>query len=399
VVTINQCIEKGVTAAVIISAGFAEIGEEGDQLQNKLVRIAQEGGLRFVGPNCIGHANVHEQLMSAGFGHWFKAGSVALLAQSGNIASRIAKTALQHNIGFSKFVGTGNEADLHTEDFLEYLSTDEETRLIAVYVEGLKEGRRFLRLAKEITLTKPIVMMKAGGTQGAARAAKSHTGALAGSETVYKGAFKQAGVIRVDNEDELCDVIEALQTQPLPRGNRVGLLTMGGGPGVVATEACEKAGLEIASLEPTTLETLNAILPPRWSHGNPVDMVGIKPLAGDETIMGCLKALFSDPNVDAILTLVTPVETGLAALGPLGADQLRNLDAQHKNHINRLNQWAHKHKKPLFFIGKLPQLPGDPQLPTDQKKIPYFPGVHRAASVLRRLFWYQRYLQDHNAGK
>jgi acyl-CoA synthetase (NDP forming) len=392
---LNQCTKKGVKAAIIISAGFAEIGEEGNILQNKIVNIAQQGSLRFVGPNCIGHASVQEQLATAGFAHWFKPGSVALLAQSGNIGSRIAKIAIHHNIGFSKFVGTGNEADLHTEDFLEYLSVDEDTRLIAVYVEGLKEGRRFLRLAKEITTRKPIVLMKAGGTRGSAMAARSHTGALVGSEAVYRGLFKQTGVICVDDEFELCDVVESLQAQPLPRGNKVGILTMGGGHGVVTAESCEKEGIEVTSLESTTVEKLNAILPPRWSHGNPVDMVGIKPMAENETILNCLEALFLDPNVDTIFSLVIPIETSIGTLGDLSPKRLRELESQYNNSINMLNDLAQKHNKPIYFVGKVPLSESERPLLTSQKKIPSYPSAHRAARVAHHLVWYQTYLQDH----
>ena len=391
---LSQCTMKGVKVAIIISAGFAEIGEEGEKLQIELVKIAQQGGLRFVGPNCIGHASVHEQLLTAGYAHLFKPGSVAFLAQSGNIGGRIARIAVQHNIGFSKFVGTGIEADLHTEDFLEYLSVDDDTRLIAAYVEGLKEGRRFFRLAKEITIKKPIVLMKAGGTRGAAEAARSHTGSLAGSEAVHRGAFKQTGVIRVDDEGEMCDVVEALQAQPLPRGNKVGILTMGGGPGVVTTEACEKEGIEIASLASTTLENLNTVLPPRWSHGNPVDMVGIKPMAENETILNCLEALFIDPDVDTIFSLVIPIETSIGTLGDLSPERLRELESQYNNSINMLNDLGQKHNKPIYFVGKVPLPEGERPLLTPQKKIPSFPSAHRAARVLYHLVWYQKYLQE-----
>ena len=394
---LSQCTMKGVKAAIIISAGFAEIGEEGNMLQDNIVSIAQQGGLRFVGPNCIGHASVQEQLATAGFAHWFKPGSVALLAQSGNIGSRIAKIAMQHNIGFSKFVGTGNEADLHTEDFLKYLSVDEDTRLIAVYVEGLKEGRRFLRLAKEITTKKPIVLMKAGGTRGAAQAARSHTGALVGSEAVYRGLFKQSGVIRVDDEFELCDVVESLLAQPLPRGNKVGILTMGGGHGVVTAESCEKEGIEIAPLESTTVEKLNAILPPRWSHGNPVDLVGIKPMAENETVLNCLEALFLDPNVDTIFSLVIPIETSIGTLGDLSPERLREVESLYNNSINILNELGRKHSKPIYFVGKVTLPEGERRFLTTKKKIPSYPSAHRAARVVRHLVWYQKYKQRKNS--
>lgn len=395
---LNQCITKGVKAAIVISAGFAETGEEGEKLQDKIVRIAQQGNLRFVGPNCIGHASVHEHLLTAGYAQWFKPGSVALLAQSGNIGSRIARTAMHHNIGFSKYVGTGNEADLHTEDFLEYFAIDDDTHLIAAYVEGLKEGRRFFRLAKEITPKKPIVLMKAGGTHGAARAARSHTGAMVGSEAVYRGLFKQTGVIQVEDEDEMCDVIKALQAQPLPKGNKVGILTMGGGTGVTTTEVCEKEGVDIASLESATIEKLNAILPPRWSHGNPVDMVGIKPMVENETIMTCLEALFSDSHVNAIFSLVIPIETSVGGtLGEISSERLKDLESQYHNSIQILIDLSEKHRKPIYFVGKVPLPEGERPLLIPQKKIPSYPSAHRAARVVHHLAWYHKYKERKNS--
>jgi acetyltransferase len=250
-------------------------------------------------------------------------------------------------------------------------------------------------LAKEITAKKPIVLMKAGGTLGAALAAKSHTGALVGSEAVYSGLFKQTGVICVDDEFELCDVVESLQDQPLPRGNKVGILTMGGGHGVVTAESCEKEGIEVASLESTTVEKLNAILPPRWSHGNPVDMVGIKPMAANETILNCLEALFLDPHVDMIFSLVIPIETSIGTLGDLSPERLRELESQYNNSINMLNDLAQKHNKPIYFVGKVPLSESERPLLTSQKKIPSYPSAHRAARVAHHLVWYQTYLQDH----
>jgi acyl-CoA synthetase (NDP forming) len=302
---------------------------------------------------------------------------------------------MQHNIGFSKFVGTGNEADLHMEDYLEYLAEDKDTHIIAAYVEGLKEGRRFFRLAKEITNKKPIVLMKAGGTQGSAKAAMSHTGAMVGSEAVYNGLFKQTGVIHAKNEFELCDVVEALQTQPLPRGNGVGILTMGGGLGVVTAETCEKEGIKIAPLESATIEKLNTILPPRWSHDNPVDMVGIKPMAENETILNCLEALFLDPHVDTIFSMVIPIETSIGTLGDLSPETFKALETQYNDSIDLLNDLALKHNKPIYFVGKVPLPEGEQPILTSQKIIPSYPSALRAARVVRHLTWYRNYLQDH----
>jgi len=268
----RQCVQKGVRAAVIISGGFAEADENGARLQAELARMARESGLHFVGPNCVGHADIHSLVASVSVVLRVTPGPLSLVTQSGTLGASILRMAASHGIGISKFISTGNEADLHFEDYLEYLAQDNSTRLIAGYIEGLREGRRFFELTQKITCDKPVVMIKTGTTGGSSQAAKSHTGALAGSDVVYTAAFKQAGVIRVEDEDELCDMAIALLNSPLPRGDRVGILTIGGGFGVVMAEACEKEGLRMASLEPQTLEKMNAILPGRWSHSNPVDM-------------------------------------------------------------------------------------------------------------------------------
>jgi acetyltransferase len=243
----HQCVQKGIKAAVIISAGFAEVDEAGAKLEADVVNIARQGGIRFVGPNCIGHANVHNGISCLGVTGWVKPGPMALLSQSGTMSASIMQGVSSRGIGISKFVSTGNEADLHLVDYLEYLASDDETKIIGAYVEGIREGQRFFQLAKEITIRKPIVFIKTGGTEGALRAARSHTGALAGSDTVLAAVFKQTGVIKVDDDEELCDVVLSLLSQPLPRGNRVGILTIGGGFGVMAAEACDREGLEITT--------------------------------------------------------------------------------------------------------------------------------------------------------
>ncbi|MCX7912504.1 MAG: CoA-binding protein, partial [Dehalococcoidales bacterium] len=279
----RQCAEKGVKAAVIITAGFAEVDSAGAKLQEEIVAIAREHNLHFTGPNCVGHADMHSRLASISFATTAPAGSMALVSQSGTLGASILLMAISRGIGISKFVSTGNEADLHLEDYLEYLARDEETKIIALYIEGLRQGRRFYELARKTTPQKPILAIKSGGTSAAAQAVRSHTGALAGSDAVYSAAFRQSGVIRVQDEEELCDTALALLRLPLPRGRRVGILTIGGGFGVMTAELCEKEGLEIAPLEERTLKAMAAVLPPRWTPGNPVDLVGVRPTGGGKT--------------------------------------------------------------------------------------------------------------------
>jgi acetyltransferase len=393
----RQCVQKGVKAAVIVSAGFAEVDEDGARLQTEVVDIARKGGLRFVGPNCTGHADMHTRLDSAGVVGRIPAGPMALVSQSGMLGASIMQTAANRGIGLSKLVSTGNEADLHLEDYLEYLAGDKDTRIIAAYVEGLREGNRFLQLARKITPEKPIVVMKSGATSQSAIAARSHTGALAGSDEIYTAAFKQTGVIRAEDEAELCDIVLALLNQPLPRGDRVAVLTMGGGFGVITAEACEKEGLKLASLEPHTMERLNEILPPRWSHSNPIDLVGIRPSGGDATVLSCLCILLQDKNVDCIISLLPLTVTVHGGISDLTKEQFQAMQRENEKNLRILNKEQKKHDKPLVFINRISFQPAHEleDSPSESKvRLLEFSRPRRAARVIRSLVWYHQYLED-----
>jgi acetyltransferase len=381
-----QCVQKGVRAAVVISAGFAETDAAGAALEAEVVATARRGNIRFVGPNCIGHADLLTRVSALGVVGRAPPGPLALISQSGTVSSSIMGTAASLGIGISKFVSTGNEADVHLEDYLEYLSDDPQTRLVAAYVEGLREGRRFFDLARKTTATKPIVLIKAGGTAGASQAARSHTGALAGSDVIYSAAFRQTGVLRVDDEEELADVALALLTQPLPTGRRVGILTIGGGFGVMTAEACEREGLEIAPLQDRTLAALDDVLPPRWSHGNPVDMVGVKSMGEFPTILACLRAMVDDDNLDSILALV--------ANRDYAGDQLRAAAAESEISLQAVGQSAREKGKPLLLVRRaMLRPPGDGAPPVDYlKRLAEYANPRRAARALGHLVRYSRYV-------
>ncbi len=390
---IGECVGKGVKAAVIVSGGFAETGEQGGKLEADVVKVARQGGMRFVGPNSMGYADTSSQLSILAWTEEIAPGPVALIAQSGNMGHRIIHSGMGAGIGFSKCISTGNEADLHLEDYLEYLARDENTTVIAAYIEGLREGRRFFQLARETTLSKPIVVVKAGGTKESARAVRSHTATLAGSEAVYAAAFRQAGVIRADDDDELCDVVVALLNQPLPRSNRVGILTIGGGLGVVAAEACEREGLNIAMLASSTVEKLDAYLPPRWSHGNPVDMAGIS-MAENPAIFSSLWALMEDENVDAIL-FQAPVGLGTKRLSTMfSAEEIRAFRHAEESNLSLLSQRVKEHGKPVFMVKPAVEFATEPEVSAIFRRegIPVYPSPRRAARVLNHLAWYRGYL-------
>lgn len=390
-IVLRECVEKGVTTAVIISAGFGETNEQGCRLENELVEIARQGGIRFVGPNSMGHADTLSHLSTLAWAEEMTAGPVALISQSGNYGQQIVRNGMASGIGFSKFISTGNEADLHLEDYLEYLAQDQDTKVITAYIEGLREGRRFFHLAKETARRKPIIVIKAGGTEESARAARSHTGALAGSDAVYTAAFRQAGVIRVNDDDELCDVVTALLNQPLPRNNRVGILTIGGGPGVIAAEACEKAGLTIAPLASSTIEKLNSYLPSRWSHGNPVDVVGI--IARQRgAVFSSLWAVIEDENVDAVLLqlpLVLSADRLSAVLG-FNTEEIKAFQEMQKENLRMVKKWANEYGKPVFVVTLVKDEEASSFL--RREGIAACPNPHRAARALSHLLWYKHYL-------
>ncbi|MCX8176333.1 MAG: CoA-binding protein, partial [Candidatus Bathyarchaeota archaeon] len=274
-VVIEDCVEKNVKACIVISAGFRETGDEGKKLEDEVVNIARRGGVRVVGPNCMGIFNttVNLNVLMASIPLDFSSfkGKISFVSQSGNLGTNMVIWGLIRGIGFNKFVSSGNEADLTCEDFIEYFSCDPETKVIMAYVEGFKPNSRFPRLAKEVTRKKPLVILKTGATEAGAKAARSHVGAMAVRDEIVDALFKQTGVIRVHSVEEFFDTAVALANQPLPRGKRVGIVTTGGGWGVVCADTCGKLGLEVPSLSRETIEKIDGLLPSYWSKSNPVD--------------------------------------------------------------------------------------------------------------------------------
>lgn len=348
----HDCVRKGVKVAIVITSGLAETGAEGEKLEREAVEIARRGGMRIVGPNCLGNFDAHANFYTVPFLPKVKKGNVALISQSGNSSQSVLNHGVEVGLGFSKFVSSGNEADLRFEDYLEYLAQDEKTDIILGYVEGIREGKRFLRLAKQITKKKPIVIMKAGRTDVGAKAARSHSAALAGSDEVLNAAFRQCGIIRVDELTEVVDVALALQGQPLPGGRRVGVLAMGGGMAVMAADALRREGLELPPLSAETMETLNSLLSMRWSHGNPVDP------AGDFVSYHILWPMIEDKNLDSIVMIggvgMASSFAGWADMPPSvkydAARLRRGMERAELENLTKTIEMMRKHKKPVIFV-------------------------------------------------
>ena len=397
---IRACADRGVHTVVVISAGFAETGDAGAEIEKAVVAIAASSGMRVLGPNCMGHLNVAGGLSTLLATPPVAKGNIGLIAQSGNLGAQVLEFGLDMGVGFSKFISTGNEADLRTEDFLEYLAEDEETEVITAYIEGLREPRRFLQIAKEVTKRKPIVVVKAGKYDVGTRAVRSHTGALAGNDEIYRAALRQVGVIIVEEVAELVDVAAALAYQPLPRGKRVGILTAGGGFGVVACDTCQKLGLEVAQLSPATIEKLSNVLPPYWSGGNPVDMAGTIAPA-----YSCLQAMLEDENTDAILSLTTIgasvpiIDMAPAVLPSMRAHVVKTVESREEEEMEKvlhILEQVGKHCKPVIISMVLSDVRRNSRIYKflQQKGLHVYQSPERAARTLAHLWNYSAYLNQ-----
>jgi acetyltransferase len=300
---IRDCGAKGVKGVVIISAGFKEIGAPGVELERQVLEEARKAGIRIVGPNCLG-----VMVPSAKFNGTFAAdmarpGSVGFISQSGALCTAILDWSLKENVGFSAFVSLGSMLDVSWGDLIQYLGDDPQTKSIVMYMESIGDAQAFLSAAREVALTKPIIVIKPGRTEAAAKAAASHTGSLTGSDEVLQAAFQRVGVLRVEQISELFDMAEVLAKQPRPKGPRLCIVTNAGGPGVLATDALIGAGAQLADLSKETMEAFNKILPPTWSHNNPVDIIGD---AKPELYAKALEIASKDPNTDGMMVILTP---------------------------------------------------------------------------------------------
>jgi acetyltransferase len=300
---IQECIQMQVPGAIIISAGFKETGPEGLALEKKILADARQSGMRIVGPNCLGVMVPDRGLNTTFATTMAKAGNVGFLSQSGALCTAVLDWSLKENVGFSAFVSIGSMLDVGWGDLIYYLGDDPNTKSIVIYMETIGDARAFLSAAREVALTKPIIVIKPGRTEGAAKAAASHTGSLTGSDDVLDAAFKRCGVLRVNNISDLFYMSEVLGRQPRPRGNRLTMITNAGGPGVLATDALLMSGGALAEVSQGTIEELNKILPSAWSHNNPVDVLGD---ASAETYAKTLEIAGRDPNSDGLLVILTP---------------------------------------------------------------------------------------------
>ncbi len=363
----KEAVRKKAGAVVVISAGFREIGEDGRKVELELTDIVRSGGARLLGPNCLGLINTENNLNASFAGSMPEPGSIAVFSQSGALCTAMLDMAAGRNLGLSKLISIGNKADITEVDMLKALARDEKTSVIVGYLEDISSGNSFVKAAEQASNLKPVIILKSGTTAAGQKAAASHTGVLAGEETAYGAAFKRSGVCRADTFDALFDYATAFAMQPVIGGNRILIITNAGGPGTMAADAVEKAGLEVAVLDRNIATALRGQLPAAASVGNPIDVLGD---ADPQRYVAALKAAQQDNAVDGILVLLTPqamtkpVETARAI-----AD---NLDG----------------KKPVLasFMGGSSILPGRRELAA--AGLPDYESPERAVAALKAMYEY-----------
>ncbi|HUI53947.1 MAG TPA: bifunctional acetate--CoA ligase family protein/GNAT family N-acetyltransferase [Bryobacteraceae bacterium] len=371
---IRECGENGVRGAVVISAGFKEIGPEGAELERQLLLAAQEANIRVIGPNCLGVMSPLSGLNATFATTIARPGSVAFISQSGALCTAVLDWSLKEMVGFSAFVSIGSMVDVGWGDLIYHLGNDPKTRSIVIYMESIGNARAFLSAAREVALNKPIIVIKPGRTAAAAKAAASHTGSLTGSDEVLEAAFRRSGVLRVNNIADLFYMAEVLSKQPSPRGPRLTIVTNAGGPGVLATDALITGDGELAELTQATMEAYNAVLPATWSHNNPVDIIGD---ASPERYAKALEIAANDPNSDGMLVILTPQ----AMTDPTSiAEQLKPL--------------ARQEGKPVLasWMGGVDVAQGEQLL--NQANIPTFPYPDTAARAFNYMWHYSYNLKS-----
>ncbi|MEE8542169.1 MAG: CoA-binding protein, partial [Desulfobacterales bacterium] len=399
---IDECGHMKIPFVVVITSDFSETGSEGAALERDVVARARKYGMRLVGPNSMGIfsslTNLHAQMPPVMPLH----GPVSMFSQSGNVGVQMLAWGAQEGVGFEKFVSSGNEGELTCVDYLRYFAADKRTRLILAYLEGIDPGSNFFSAARDISRKKPIVVFKGGRTTAGSRAAESHTGSLAGENKIFKAAFRQAGMMEVKTSQALMDCAKAFAHCPLPKGNRVGILTRGGGWGVITSDFCEENGLAVPPLPAPLIEKLDKLLPKYWSRSNPVDMVAT--IAYDP-YLDCLEILAQWDGIDAIVAL------GAGRRAPdytydsevQGTPQLMQAIEMATQYfedrakkpdwiLQGINQLVSRTKKPIVVVAIGSEASHKSNL--EDYRVVSYPTPERAARVLRQMHKYSYFLDS-----
>jgi acyl-CoA synthetase (NDP forming) len=401
---IPQLKEKGIHNMLLISSGFSETGAEGRKLEEALVKKAREAGILLLGPNTMGICNPHIRFYCTGGPVWPRAGATSVVAQSGNMGAQLLAFAERQDIGIRAFAGSGNEAMITVEDYVEALGTDDLTRTVMLYIESVKDGRRFFEAAARVGKKKPIVLLKGGRTKAGQRAAASHTGALASDSKVFDAVCKQAGIVKVEYPMDLLDLSAAFSSLPLPKGNRAAIITLGGGWGVVTADLCSEHGLSVPDLSPELIEYIDKMLPPYWSHSNPVDIVG----ENEESIaMDITEALLKWEGCDAVINLGImgrKILLGRVCDASCKSDpscsptftetMIHQFSDFEKNYVKYVVTLMEKYDKPVFGVSILTE---DKEQTVYRVKDSRFKGIfyptpERAVKAFARMYEYWRFV-------
>ncbi len=403
---LEECARAGVRHAVVISSSFSEVGEDGALRERELAEVARRHDLTVVGPNTMGIVSTRQRIFAVGAPVQLHPGGISFVSQSGNVGANMLGWTMNQGIGFGKFVGSGNEALLHAEDYIDYFGEDEETGLILAYLEGVDNGRRFLDIVSRISLSKPVIVLKSGRTEEGGRAAMSHTGSLAGSDRIYDAALRQSGAIRAESSQDMLDLAKSFERLPLPPGDRLGIMTIGGGWGVLATDATAMAGLRLARLDAEVTSVCDELLPPFWSHDNPVDLVGNIYM---DTHLAILEAMARSPEVDAMVilgSLGTGTIIGLNVLVSqslimeMSEDALKGFFTELKGRnirlLDRAKELMKAYGKPIVFVEM--QFIGEESLrDLEAGETVIFTAPEKAAVILSKMLQYRRWLERKGA--
>jgi acyl-CoA synthetase (NDP forming) len=401
---IPQFAQKQIQNMLLISSGFGETGKKGRELEAALVKAARKSGILILGPNTMGICNPHIKFYCTGVPVKPKAGSTGIAAQSGNMGVQLLAFAEQQGIGIRGFCGSGNEAMMSIEDFLDGFEVDTLTRTVMLYVESVKNGRRFFESALRLGRKKPIVLLKGGRSEAGHRAAASHTGALTSDTRVFDAVCRQAGIVKVDKPMEMLDLAAAFSSLPLPKGNRAAIMTLGGGWGVVTADLCSEFGLDVPELSPQIVRQIDKILPPYWSRSNPIDLVG----EHDPSVpKAALEVLLNWNDCDAVINL--GIVGRRLVLKQLGQSVLKtdpnyspdfikkvNQDFRkfEKNYIKHTVDLMKKYNKPVYGVSMLPDEKHQTVYPIKNSpfKGVFYPTPERAVNAFAKMFEYQKFL-------
>jgi acyl-CoA synthetase (NDP forming) len=403
---LRDCGERGIKTAVVVTSGFSETGDEGKALENNLVSLCREKGIVLVGPNTMGILCTRTSLFATGAHTRPRQGNVAFISQSGNLGIQLIHWAEQQGVGVSLFAGSGNEAMVSCADYLEYVAGDSQTRIIILYLESMREGRRFFETVKHISGAKPIIVLKGGRTEAGRAASASHTGSMSGEVTVFRAACRQAGLLEATVPSELLDLSAAFSSLPLPRGNRVGIVTLGGGWGVVTSDECNEKGLAVPALSETIIKAIDRYLPSFWSKGNPVDLVGTR---DPEAPLVAVEELLKSGDIDAVISLGIVGRIEYLRLMNRSAKEIDEtippgfleqtetyVGEYEEKYIARTAELMEKYEKPVIGVS-LAKTRGGTVRPFAGK--PYSPVLYEtpesAVHVLAKMVEYRRFLASH----